>query len=70
MSNPIKLHCNNIKYKKFVNIRDNTFFSLINKYQISVIVKIIELFILENKNAILIIKKKLIIIKLILSIVK
>ena len=56
MSNPNKLQSNNIKCKKLVNIRENTFFSLINKYPISVIIKIIKLFILENKNATDIIK--------------
>lgn len=51
LSNPIKLQCNNKKCKKIVNIREKTIFSFINKYPISVIIKIIELFILENKNA-------------------
>ena len=38
------------KCKKYVNIRNNTFFSFFNKIAISIIIKIIEEFIVENKN--------------------
>ena len=51
ISNPIKLRCKDKKCKKVVNIRNNTFFEFFKKIPISIIIKIIELIILDNKNS-------------------
>ena len=54
--NPIKLKCKKYKCRKLINIRDKSFFSFFPKTTVSVIIKVIELFILEQKNCIEIIK--------------
>jgi membrane protease subunit (stomatin/prohibitin family) len=54
--NPIKLKCKKYKCRKLINIRDKSFFSFFPKTPVSVIIKVIELFILEQKNCIEIIK--------------
>ena len=46
------LKCNKKKCKKKVNIREGTFFSNFKKIPISVCIKIIELFIIDNKNVV------------------
>ena len=51
LSNPIKLRCKDKKCKKIVNMRNNTFFAYFKKIPISIIIKIIELFIIDNKNS-------------------
>lgn len=51
ISNPIKLKCNKVGCRKIANIKDNTLFSFLPKIPISVNVKIIELFLLDNKNS-------------------
>ena len=51
LSNPVKLRCNDRKNKKSVNIRNDTFFAFFKKVPISIVIKVIELFLLENKNA-------------------
>ena len=48
--NPIKLKCSYNKCRKSVNIRDKTFFGLYPKTPISVIIKIIEYFLIDGKN--------------------
>ena len=50
VSNPVKLRCNDRKCKKSVNIRNDTFFAFFKKVPISIVIKAIELFLLENKN--------------------
>jgi len=52
----MKLRCSKKNFKKKINIRKNTFFYFFNKYPISVIIKIIELFIIDNKKVTEIIK--------------
>ena len=51
LSNPVFLKCNKKTCRKKVNIRENTFFNSFRKIPISVCIKIIELFIIDNKNA-------------------
>lgn len=56
ITNPCCLKCNKRKCSKKVSLRENTIFQLFNKVPISVLIKIIELFVIENKNGIEIIK--------------
>ena len=50
ISNPVHLKCSNKQCRKIKSLRYNTFFEYFKKIPISVVIKIIELFILENKN--------------------
>ena len=58
LSNPYILKCNKKECRKKLNLREWTFFGLHKKIPISVLIKIIGLFILHNKNG-LQIKKSL-----------
>ena len=52
LANPFLLKCNKKACRKKVNLREGTFFGIHKKVPISVIIKIIEYFILDNKNAV------------------
>ncbi len=49
--NPYKMQCGNYKCRKIINLRNNTIFEYLNKTPISIIIKAIEKFILEETNA-------------------
>ena len=57
IANPYKLQCSYYKRRKIVNIRDRTIFSLFPKTPISILLTIIEEFIVEEANAKRIIEK-------------
>ena len=50
LSNPVKLQCSKKNCRKIKSLRSKTFFDKFKKIPISVIIKIIKLFINENKN--------------------
>ena len=49
--NPYKLQCNKAKFRKIINLRNNTIFQFFSHTPISVLINAIELFITEEKNA-------------------
>ena len=57
IANLLKLQCINYKYRKIISLRDNTIFAFHSKTPISILIAILEKFILEEKNAIKIIEK-------------
>ena len=57
VANPLKLQWNYYKCRKIINLRDNTIFAFYSKTPISILITILEEFILEEKNATKIIEK-------------
>ena len=57
ISNPVIMRYKKANCRKVVNLKTNAIFGILSKMPISVFIKIIELFIIDNKNGLEIINK-------------